>query len=164
MLGSIAGAMQGVDPRLPLRQLRTQESLLDEYTREERTLASAAGAFAALALIVSMIGLFGLMSYAVVRRTREIGIRMAIGARPATVLSGILREVVLVVGIGAAIGVVAALVGARLVEGVVFGVSPRDPVSLGVAVALMFAVAVAAGYGPARRASRVDPVIALRSE
>jgi predicted permease len=164
LMPAIASVMRTIDPRLPLRDLRTQESRIEEYMTEERLLASAAGVFGVIALAVSMIGLFGLMSYAVTRRTRELGIRLAVGARPGDVLGGVMRETLGIVAVGVLIGVFLAAVAAQWLDRVVYGLSPTDPISLALAVVVMVAVALAASYGPARRASRVNPVIALRSE
>jgi ABC-type antimicrobial peptide transport system permease subunit len=104
------------------------------------------------------------MSYAVARRTNEIGIRMALGADPASMLWMVMREILLLVGIGLAVGVPVALVGSRYVASLVFGLSPYDPISMAGAAALLLAVAAFAGYLPARRASRVDPMVALKYE
>ena len=104
------------------------------------------------------------MSYAVVRRTSEIGIRMALGARRTDVMSMVLRETLVLVLAGVALGVPAALVSADILRSLLFGLSPTDPVTIGVMSALMFAIAALAGYLPARRAARVDPMVALRHE
>jgi predicted permease len=164
LMPAIAAAMRAIDPRLPLRRMGTQEREVNEYVREERMLASAAGAFGGLSLTVSMIGLFGLVSYGVARRTREIGIRIAVGAQPRRVLGGVLGETLVIVGVGIVIGAAASFASGRALGDFVFGLSPHDPASLAGAVALVLLVALAATVQPARRASRIDPVTALRSE
>jgi hypothetical protein len=164
ILPDVERVMQQIEPRLPLRNLRTQRASLDEYTRDERLLASAAVAAGAGALTVSMIGLFGLMSYAVARRTREIGIRMAVGAEPRTVRRAVIGETLAIIATGIVVGVPAFLLAARFLETRVYGLSPRDPASLAASAALLVLVAMTAAYGPARRASRVEPTVALRAE
>jgi ABC-type antimicrobial peptide transport system permease subunit len=117
-----------------------------------------------LAVLLSSIGIYGLMSYVVSRRTNEIGIRMAVGAARANVRWLVMRELLFLVAIGIGIGIPAALAGDRLIASMLFGVKSTDPSSLLTAVALLLTVAVFAGYVPARRASRVDPMEALRCE
>jgi ABC-type antimicrobial peptide transport system permease subunit len=117
-----------------------------------------------LAVFLSSIGTYGLMAYVVSRRTNEIGIRMALGAARANVRWLVMREILFLAAIGVAIGIPAALAGDRLVANMLFGVKSTDPASLLTAVALLLTVAVFAGYLPARRASRVDPMEALRYE
>ena len=112
-------------------------------------------------LLVS-IGLYGVMTWTMTRRTREVGVRMALGARPGGILQLVLLETLLVVSLGIAIGIPLALAGTRLIRGMLFGVGGVDPVVIVLASILLIAVATLAGYLPARRASRVDPMIALR--
>ena len=130
----------------------------------ERMLALLATFFAALALILACIGLYGVMAYRVARRTREIGIRIAVGARPESVEWMMVRETLLLVTIGAALGTLASLAANRYIAGQLFGVTPRDPMAIAVALSVLVIVTVAAGYVPARQASRIDPVRALRTE
>jgi ABC-type antimicrobial peptide transport system permease subunit len=120
--------------------------------------------FGALALVLASIGLFGLMSYAVARRTSEIGIRMALGARPSTILSLVMTEAMRLALMGIGVGLVLAFAAGRFIRTYLFGLSPTDAVSIGGAVALMVAVTAIAAFLPARRASVVDPLVALRSE
>ena len=121
-------------------------------------------AFAAVALALASVGLYGVLGYAVTRRTNEIGIRMALGATRGTVLWSVLRESGILVAIGVAIGVPAALALTRLLSSLLYGVTPTDPWVLSGAVVCLFVVAVAAASQPARRALRVDPLVALRYE
>ena len=130
----------------------------------ERMLALLATFFAALALILACIGLYGVMAYRVVRRTREIGIRIAIGARQGSVIWMMVRETLLLVSIGAMLGTLASLAANTYLAGQLFGVTPRDPFAIGVALTLLGIVTLVAGYLPARHASRIDPVRALRAE
>ena len=120
--------------------------------------------FGLLALALASIGLFGVMSYSVARRTNEIGIRMALGARSADVLSLVMRESMTMVGVGVAIGLAGALAASRLVATLLFGLAPTDPLTMAAAVGVMIVVSGFAGYLPARRAARVDPMVALRYE
>ncbi|MGH9307882.1 MAG: FtsX-like permease family protein [Vicinamibacterales bacterium] len=120
--------------------------------------------FAGLALTLACVGLYGMMAYTVTRRTREIGIRVAIGARPSAVTWMVLRQTLVLVVAGAALGVAASVPTNRLIAGQLFDLMPSDPAALGAAIVLLFIVAAAAAYLPARRASRINPVIALRYE
>ena len=115
-------------------------------------------------MLIASVGLFGLMSYSVARRTNEIGIRMALGARREDVVGMVMRESLVLVAVGVGIGVVAAVVASRFVASLLFNLAPTDPVTIVAAAGLMLAVSVLAGYLPARTASRVDPMIALRDE
>jgi ABC-type antimicrobial peptide transport system permease subunit len=120
--------------------------------------------FGGLALVLACIGLYGVLTYSVVRRTREIGIRLAIGAQRRSVIWLVLRETLLLIAVGVALGIPAVLTVSRYIESQLFGVSPGDPWAIACAVGVLLLVAAAAGYQPARRASRVDPMIALRYE
>ena len=120
--------------------------------------------FGALALALACIGLYGVMSYAVVRRTREIGIRIAMGAQRNSVVWLVLRETLVLIAIGLALGIPAFLSATRYIKSELFGLAPGDPVAISGAILMLLSVAAAAGYVPARRASRVDPMIALRYE
>ena len=145
-------------------RLATIEERVKESLVRERLLSMLATFFGGLALALACIGLYGVMSYAVVRRTREIGIRIAIGARQRSVVWMVVRETLALVGVGAVLGAVAAAAAGRYVKSQLFGVAPGDPVAISAAVLLLLAVTVAAGYLPARRASRIDPMKALRCE
>jgi ABC-type antimicrobial peptide transport system permease subunit len=131
---------------------------------QERLFALAYSLFGGLALLLACIGLFGLMSYNVSRRTSEIGIRIALGAQRRGVIGMVLRESMLMVAAGVIIGVIAAIAAGRLVTAILFGLEPNDAWTMMAAIGLMAAVCLIAGYLPARRASRVDPMVALRYE
>lgn len=163
-VGAIRAAVRSLDAGLPLQGVSTQMEQIELRIAQERLFAGAYALFGAIALIVASVGLFGLMSYSVARRTNEIGIRMALGARPADVLSQVMGESLGLVGLGVLLGIGAALAAGRLVASLLFGVQPSDPAATGAAVAVLLLVAAAAGYLPARRAARVDPVVALREE
>jgi predicted permease len=166
--GAIASAVQktihAIDSGLPITQVTTLEDRLAATTVDERLVAELSAFFGLLAVFLSSIGIYGLMSYLVGRRTSEIGVRMALGADPAQVRWLVMREILLLVGVGIAIGVPVTLGGGRLVESMLFGLKGNDPLSVACATGLLLAVTLLAGYLPARRASRVDPVVALRCE
>jgi predicted permease len=143
---------------------KTLEETDNTSLAEDRTTAVLSTLFAGLALLLAGIGLFGLMSYAVTRRTREIGIRMAVGAQQDSILGLILRESVVLCAFGIVLGIPCAIAATRLITHMLFGVAPRDPFTFAVAAATLLAVAVVAGYWPARRAAKIDPMAALRSE
>jgi predicted permease len=149
---------------VPTFEMQTLAAQIDGSVLEERLIATLCGFFAGLALLLAGIGLYGLMAYAVARRTNEIGIRMALGAQRSEVIWLVLREVLTLVGIGVATGIPMALAAARLISGSLFGVTAADPFTLGTATVVMLAVAALAGYLPAHRAARVDPMNALRYE
>jgi predicted permease len=143
------------------------KSIPQEVSRalvEERVIALLSSFFGALALLLASIGLYGLMAYAVTQRTREIGIRMTLGARPATVLGGVLREVLVLALMGLGLGIPCALAASRLLASTLFGLSPHDLPTLACVAILLLMVALVAGYLPARRASHIDPMDAVRME
>ena len=137
---------------------------VDASLVQERLVSMLASFFGGLALVLACIGLYGVLTYSVVRRTREIGIRLAIGAQRRSVIWLVLRETLLLIAVGVALGIPAVLTVSRYIESQLFGVSPGDPWAIACAVGVLLLVAAAAGYQPARRASRVDPMIALRYE
>jgi predicted permease len=156
--------LRALDPNLPVLRIDTLEEQLDDVLAQERLIAALAAAFGAVATLLACLGLYGVMSYMVVRRTNEIGIRMALGAPRGDVLSMILKETLALVLAGTVIGVPVALMTTRLIANRLFGVSAGDSVTTGCVMLLMFAVAALAGFLPAQRAARVDPVVTLRHE
>jgi putative ABC transport system permease protein len=142
----------------------TLSAQIDESLTRERLLATLSGFFGALALFLATIGLYGVMSYNVARRRGEIGIRMALGAEPSRVLRMVIKEVALLIAIGLTVGMVAALATTRFVESFLYGMKPNDPWTLSLAAGVLALAAALAGFLPARRASSLDPMIALREE
>ena len=163
-IAAIREAVRQVDPNLPLLDVSTQTDHIERRFAQEKLFAQAYALFGGLALVVASVGLFGLMSYSVARRTNEIGIRMALGAQQRDVLHLVMRESMTLVGIGVAAGLVTAVAASRLVTSLLFGLAPADPRSIALALTAMVVVSALAGYLPARRASRVDPLTALRYE
>jgi predicted permease len=153
-----------IDPNLPVRRLQTMRQQIDDNLYEDRILAILAGAFAALATVLAVIGLYGVLSYNIARRTREIGIRVALGAVAGRVRALVLREVAVMLVAGSALGVVSAAAGGKLVQSLLYGVKPWDGLVYGSAVVLLWLVALAATWGPTRRATRIAPMVALREE
>jgi predicted permease len=164
MTETVRTALQQVDPDVPMTGITTQSEQVSNRFAQERLFALAYSLFGALALLLACIGLFGLMSYSVSRRTNEIGIRMALGAQRSGVVGMVLRESMLMVVIGVAIGLAGAVAGGRFVESVLYGLTSTDVWTISGAIAVTAVVSLAAGYLPARRASRVDPMVALRYE
>ena len=152
------------NPEIEMGEAKTLEDQVDRSLTRERLLSKLSSFFGLAALALACIGLYGVLSYAVGRRTQEIGIRMALGARLSEVLSLILRDALLLAGLGTAAGLPLALAAGQLVESFLFGLSPADPLTLAGAAVVMLAVALFAGYLPARRASKIDPMVALRCE
>jgi predicted permease len=164
----IAAAIQrearALDPWMPRFEVETLAAQLDASLTEERLLATLSSLFGLLALVLVCIGLYGLVAFDVARRTHEIGIRMALGASALQIVRLVFGETLRLVGIGLALGLGAALVATRWVKSLLFGLPPHDPLTIGLAVLLLMVVAAVAGYLPARRASRVDPMVALRHD
>ena len=153
-----------VDPDIPVPELRSQTALMARTSARERVFTQVLAFFAGFALLLASIGLHGVTSYSVTRRTPEIGVRLAVGARPGQVLWLVLRQVVALALLGLAVGVPASLAAGRLVASLLYGVAPTDGPALGGAALVILAVAVAAGLAPALRAARLDALVALRSE
>jgi predicted permease len=162
--GSIREAARQIDSNLPLTDVSTQIEQVERRFEQERLFARAYSLFGGIALALAAIGLFGLMSYNVSRRTNEIGIRIALGAQRGQVLGLVMRESMLLVAAGVVTGLAIAFFAGRLVTTLLFGLPPRDPFSMIAAVGVMAVVSALAGYLPARRASRVDPMVALHYE
>ena len=144
--------------------MTTLEATVDSSLAVERLLALLSVLFGVLATVLAAIGLYGVMSYTVARRTREIGIRIALGADRSEVVAMVLREVALLTGLGIAVGLPGAYAIGRAAESQLFGLSPLDPVSLVGAAVVLALVGVLAGYLPARRAAATEPLVALRTE
>ncbi len=164
VIPSVREAARRVDPDLPLGSITTQAHQIEQRLSQERLFASAYTLFGGLALLLACIGLFGLMSYNVARRTNEIGIRMALGAHRQGVVRMVLKESMILVAIGSVIGLAVAAAFGQLIESQLYGLAPTDPMSIAAAVLAMVLVSAFAGYLPARRASRLNPTIALHCE
>jgi predicted permease len=160
----IRAAVAEVDRDVPVTGLKTQEAQIDESIGSERMFTTLLVFFGGFALMLACIGLHGVTSYAVARRTSEIGVRMALGAQRRQVLWLVLRQVVVLAAIGLAVGIPVAAAASRSVRALLFGVEPADPWSLAAGALAMLAVALGSGYLPARRAARLDPLVALRRE
>lgn len=164
VLGAVRQTVRGLDPNLPITELHTQAALDVSTLGSQQLLARLGGFFAVLGLLLAAIGIEGTMAYAVARRTREIGIKMALGASRRGVLGAVLRESLDIAAAGVAVGLGLALALAQFIASQLTGVAPRDPATLAGAGLVLLAVALGAGYWPARRAAQVDPAITLRSE
>ena len=164
IVSNLRQIVRSLDPEVPLFQVRSMEEVLTESVAPRRFNMLLLAAFAGLALLLASIGIYGVMSYSVSQYTREIGIRMALGARAADVLELIVRQGMALVLIGLAVGAAGALALTRVMSSLLFDVKPWDPLTLSSVSVLLAAVAFAANYIPARRATRVDPMIALRYE
>jgi ABC-type antimicrobial peptide transport system permease subunit len=154
--------MRRIDPALPLEQLRTMPQQIRQNVYLDRMISILSTAFALLATLLAGVGLYGVLAYTVAQRTREIGVRMALGADSGRVRSMVLRQVGVMLAIGAAAGVGAAYALGRGAQSLLYGLEGNDPLVFGLAVALLSLVALLAGFFPARRAARVDPMQALR--
>jgi predicted permease len=163
-IGPIREAVRQVDPSVPLMNVSTQVDQIERRFSQERVVARAYALFGGLALLVASVGLFGLMSYVVTRRTHEIGIRIALGAERFDVVRMIMGESLWLVASGVAIGLGIALAASRIVASLLFGLAPTDLSTIALAIGVLLSVSACAGYLPARRASRVDPLVALRYE
>jgi putative ABC transport system permease protein len=161
---SLRQAVQAAAPSLPPVKIRTMSGLVDDSLQTDRFIEQLSEAFGLLAILLASVGLYGIMAYTVARRTRDIGICLALGAAPGNVLWQVLRETLLLVLIGIVIGVPLALGGTHLVRSMIFGLAFADPIAILAAAALLAIVAALAGFLPAWRASRVDPMVALRYE
>jgi len=164
VMGSVRDVIRQIDPNLPITDVSTQIEQVEKRFAQEKLFAQAYTLFGGLALLLASIGLFGLMSYNVSRRTNEIGIRMALGAQRQDVLRLVMGESMLLVAIGVVTGLGIAIAASRLVATLLFGLPPTDPLAIATAMGVMIAVSSLAGYLPARRASRVDPMVALHYE
>ena len=160
----IRRTVSAADPQLAVFNVRTMDAMIENGTAQPRLTAWLVGLFAALALLLAAIGVYGVLAYLVTQRTREIGLRIALGARPASVLRLVVGYSLRLSVIGIAIGAAAALLLAPSIESQLYGIRPRDSMTLAVVAVSLLAIALLAGYLPARRATRVDPLVALRVE
>jgi len=156
--------VRDTDARVPVRNLETQGEDIDQTINQEIVFARLCSGFAILALTIACVGLYATMAYTVARRTNEIGLRMALGAGRGAVTWAVLREVCVLACIALVIALPVARSASRLIESFLYNLKPNDPRTLAMAAMILLGAALAAGYGPARRASRVDPMVALRHE
>jgi predicted permease len=164
LIAPVRAAVQGLDPQLALFGVMTMREHLDNALNLPTASADFAGAFGLLALVLALVGIYGVVSYAVAQRTREIGIRLALGADGGAVVRSVMGRSIRAAAIGIGIGFAGALALGRVLEGLLFGVGGADPLTYGAVGALIAGAVALAGYLPARRAARVDPMVALRSE
>lgn len=164
LLPAIRRAVRELDPDVPVMRMRTGDDLVAGQLAMSRFVGALLGAFAGVALALALVGIYGVMSYLVSQRRREMGVRLALGARPQEVLTMVLRETAWLAGTGVALGAALALLLVRGLQTLLFGVRPADPTTLAIAVALMLGAALVAAAGPARRAAGLDPLRALREE
>jgi predicted permease len=162
--GAVRQAIRGIDSHVPILGFTTLAEQVSESLAQEHLIARMAALFGLLAVLLASIGLYGVMMYTVSRRTGEIGIRMALGARRTQVLWMVLREALQLVLLGAALGVPLAIAFARLISNQLYGISPADPITIAGSASLLAGIALLASYIPARRAANVDPIVALRDE
>jgi predicted permease len=164
IMKSIRDVVRSIDKDLPVFDVRTQRGQIDATLSSQRMFAVLTTAFGLLALVLACVGIYGVMANAVARRTNEIGIRMALGARNGQVLGMVLREAVILTTIGIVLGILAATGLTRYIRTMLYGLEPSDPATLASAVVFMLTVSLLASWWPARRASRVDPMVALRHD
>ena len=165
---SVANAVReqvwAVDKDQPVTSVMPLETMLGDYLAPRELQSSLIGAFAAFALLLAALGIYAVLAFSVAQRTQEIGVRVALGAQPRDILRGVLQQGLRLAGLGAAIGVAGAFGLSQLLASLLFGVSATDPLTLFAAVAVLLAVAAAACFIPARRAMKVDPMVALHYE
>jgi predicted permease len=163
-VNAVRETVRQANPRVPVSDIRTQTADIDKTINQEITFAQLCSGFAILATVIACVGLYGAVSYTVVRRTGEIGIRMALGAQPGGVVRMVLREVLTLVAAGLLVGMASALATSKFVASFLYGVTPNDPLALTLGVITLLAAALLAAYVPARQASRIDPLVALRHD
>jgi len=161
---ALRAAVHDTNSAIPEIEIHTMSGLVDDSLRTDHFVAQLSAAFGLLAIVLAGVGLYGIMAFTVARRTRDIGIRMALGASSSSILRHTLRETLLLMLVGIAVGVPIALAGTHLIRTMLFGLGAADPAALIAACAILAIIAVAASYMPARRASQVDPMVALRYE
>jgi predicted permease len=162
--GEVRSTLANIDPNLPLLDVIPVRELLDDLIDQQRLISQLSGFFSVLAVTLCAIGLYGVMTYSVVRRTNEIGVRMALGATAGKVLRMVLRESLLLLALGIVLGIPVTLAVGRVIQAGLFGLKAYDPATLGGAAAIIAVVVLIAAYFPARRATRVNPIAALRYE
>jgi predicted permease len=160
---SVRRALESIVPNLATNDVRTMSQVVDKAVSPRRFVTMLLGAFAAFALILALLGIYGVISYTVSHRTQEIGVRIALGASTRHVQGRIIRETLALAALGMLFGTAGAWVLGRSLDSFLFGITPTDPLTFGGMLVILATVAVLSGYVPARRASRIDPIVALRS-
>ena len=163
-VNAVREIVRRADPRVPVSNVVTESAAIERSMNQEITFARLCTAFGVLALVIACVGLYGTVAYNVARRTSEVGIRMALGAQRAGIVWMVLRDVLLVVGVGLAVSVPVVLATSNVVKAFLFATKPNDPLTLATAMGILVLAAILAGYAPARKASRIDPIAALRHE
>jgi ABC-type antimicrobial peptide transport system permease subunit len=164
LTSTVRRIVREMGPRVPVADITTQSRIIDATIVQERTFANLCTCFGSLALLMACVGLYATMAYAVTRRTSEIGIRMALGAQRRRIVWMVLREVLTLAAVGLAVGFTAVWETTAFLQSFLFGLKPNDPLALTAAVSILIVCAFLAGYAPAWRASRIDPMVALRQE
>ena len=164
LASAIREAVARSDPAIALAEMKTERRRIAETIGKPRALAALTAVAGTIGLLLACVGLYGVVSDQTARRTQEIGIRTALGATRADVLRLVMRQTVVVLGIGSTVGLLLALAASRLIGSLLFGIAPTDPLAIGSALAVLIGVALTASYLPARRAARLDPTQALRYE
>jgi putative ABC transport system permease protein len=164
LASAIREQVRAVDPAQSVSDIKTMDEVYEATLGQRRLTLVLLGSFAGVALLLALIGIYGLIAYSVTQRTQEVGIRRALGAQPGDILRLVLRHGLLLALVGGVLGVAGALALTRLIQGMLFGITPTDPATFGIVLALFVAVALAACYVPAQRASRIDPMTALRTD
>ena len=164
LTGALRKEVLSADREIPAVNIKLMEELISNSVAKERFYVLLLAVFAALALILAAVGVYGVMSYSVTLRTRDIGIRMALGARPADIFKHIVGQALLLGLIGLGVGIVLAIASTRVMSSLLYGINATDPLTLAITSLVLLAVALLASYLPARRATRVDPLVTLRYE
>jgi putative ABC transport system permease protein len=163
-VAKLRGVVSAIDPNIPVDRIETMHQLLSGSVAQPRFRTVILVAFSLLALVMASIGIYGVMNYLVIQRTREFGIRLSLGATPSDVLRLVLRRAAGLIGVGACLGLAGSVLLVRFIANLLFGTAPLDPLTFAAVPTLLAAVALAASYIPARRATRIDPIVALRNE
>jgi hypothetical protein len=164
MLDRVRFEIRALNPHVPVRDVMTLSERLSLAQRPDRMMAILAGFFGSLALLLTAMGIYGVIAYGVGRRTKEIGVRLALGATPRNVLQMIVRETLMLVAAGAILGLPLAFICTRVLKSMLFGVEPQDPITATACIGVLLIAGLVAGYLPARRAALLEPVSALRTE
>ena len=164
LTGSLRAAVHSANPLVPISRIATVDDVVSNSIVEPRLYATLLGAFALLALVLASVGLYGLIAYSVSQRRHEFGVRVALGAAQSTIMRLVVGEGLYLAAAGVGIGLVVAVAATRLLVGLVVGVEPKDPVTFAAVTFVLVAAAMLASYIPARRAARIDPIVALRDE